>query len=191
MVKLSLDAVSEKVFKKIDRPYKELQIATIVDSMKMFSKVYVGELYIEILFVEGINDSKEEIALLNKTLLEFSNITRIDIGTIDRPPAYPVHAIDFQKLHNIANLFDATLPIHIVSKSHNGVKKYSFSAQEILNTLDKRPLTREDIEALFDEKSLQILENLLKENKIVQKSFGKVEFYIPIENSFKKRLKNS
>ncbi|MBN2782004.1 MAG: radical SAM protein, partial [Campylobacterales bacterium] len=88
-VKLSLDAISENIFKKIDRPHKSIKIENIVDSVKRFSQIYKGKLFIEILFVENINDKDDEIKKLNDALLDIK-CDRIDIGTIDRPPAYDV-----------------------------------------------------------------------------------------------------
>ena len=50
-VKLSLDAVSHDVFKKIDRPDKKIDITKLVQTIISFSKQYKGKLFIEILFV--------------------------------------------------------------------------------------------------------------------------------------------
>ena len=96
-VKLSLDAISPDIFKKIDRPHESIKIAEVVQKVKEFSKVYKGKLFIEILFVYGLNDTKEEIQKLNEVLLDI-NAQRIDLGTIDRPPAYPVVGISYKEL---------------------------------------------------------------------------------------------
>ncbi|MCK4738037.1 MAG: radical SAM protein, partial [Sulfurimonas sp.] len=97
-VKLSLDAISEDVFKKIDRPHVNIDIKNVVQKVIDFSNAYKGKLFIEILFVYGLNDTKEEIAKLNEALLRL-NVTRVDLGTIDRPPAYPVSGISYKELH--------------------------------------------------------------------------------------------
>ncbi|MEK6658861.1 MAG: radical SAM protein, partial [Campylobacterota bacterium] len=61
--------------------------------------------------------------------------------------------------------------------------------EEILNTLDKRPLTAEDINLLFDEESKKRLETLIKESKITKKIVGNLEFFILHENEKRKRIK--
>jgi len=187
-VKLSLDAVSTEVFKKIDRPHESIKIEQIVEKVKEFSKVYRGKLYIEILFVHGLNDTDEEIAKLNAVLQEI-NAARVDIGTIDRPPAYPVEGISYKELHNIALAFDKDLPIHIASRVHAEPNNSYHTKEEILNTLDKRPLTMEDINLLFDEKSKQNLQELLESNAVSIKKVGNLEFYIPHDNLKRKRIK--
>ena len=191
-VKLSLDAATPQTFKKIDRPTKEIKVEHIITAMKHFSKEYQGELYIEILFVKGINDSEKEIKSLNKVLLQLDNITRVDIGTIDRPPAYPVSAVNYNELHDIACKFDASLPIHITSRkeSKKVVAQY-YSKEEIYNTLEKRPLTEDDVGILFDSESQKNLKELLKEGKITTKKRGELLFFLPSKNFFQKRVKNS
>ncbi len=184
-VKLSLDAISEDIFKKIDRPHESIKIENIVDKVIEFSNIYKGKLYIEILFVHKINDTKDEIAKLNKTLLKL-NVTRIDLGTIDRPPAYSVGGISYKELHEASLQFDSTLPIHIASRIHAEPNNSSYTNEEILNTLDKRPLTMDDINLLFNQKSKKRLELLIKESKVVKKSVGNLEFLILHSNEKKK-----
>ncbi len=185
-VKLSLDALSPEIIKKIDRPHKSIKIEEVIKKVQEFSKEYKGKLFIEILFVHGLNDTEEEVAKLNNILLSI-NASRIDLSTIDRPPAYPVVGISYQKLHNLAQLFDKSLPIHIASRQHAEVTPMYYEEEEIINTLDKRPLTQEDIELLFDKTSQEKLQNLLKEKKITTKKIGKLEFYIPSQNFYRKR----
>lgn len=187
-VKLSLDAVSTDIFKKIDRPHHSIELEGIVKSVIEFSHLYRGELFIEILFVHGLNDTEDEVKKLNDILLQIK-AKRIDLGTIDRPPAYPVMGISYKELHDIATLFDAKLPIHIASRQHAEANHSEYSEEEILNTLDKRPLTPEDIEILFDDASKERLEHLKSEGKVLLSSTTGVDFLISSKNSKRKKIK--
>ena len=187
-VKLSLDAVSQDIFKKIDRPHQSIKIDDIVKKVKEFSHLYKGKLFIEILFVHGLNDTKEELQKLNTVLLEI-NAQRVDLGTIDRPPAYPVVGISYKELHQASLAFDSSLPIHIASRIHAEPNNSSYSSDEILNTLDKRPLTREDINLLFDEESKTRLELLINNKKVIKKIVGNLEFFVPYTNIQRKLKK--
>jgi wyosine [tRNA(Phe)-imidazoG37] synthetase (radical SAM superfamily) len=187
-VKLSLDAATPATFKKIDRSAEGIEIEPIMDAIGRFSAVYAGKLFIEILFVKGVNDTPEEIAALD-TALQAIRCERIDIGTIDRPPAYPVEGLSFGELHEISRRFDPALPVHIVSRTHAQAVPGHYSDEEILSTLDKRPLTRDDIDALFDEPSRQRFETLAREGKIAQIERSHVVFYLPIQNLHRKRSK--
>ena len=187
-VKLSLDAVSLDVFKKIDRPHKSIIVEDVVQKVIEFSEVYKGQLFIEILFVHELNDTKEEIKKLNDVLLKI-DAKRIDLGTIDRPPAYPVVGISYKELHEASLEFDRSLPIHIASRIHAEPNNARYTEDEILNTLDKRPLTQDDINLLFDKESKELLNILLKEEKIAIKPVGNLDFFIPTENQARKRKK--
>lgn len=187
-VKLSLDAATPEVFKKIDRPAEGIEIGTIIESITRFSQVFEGKLFIEILFVKGVNDTPSEVEALNCTLLAL-HCERIDIGTIDRPPAYAVQPLSFEELHTISHLFDPLLPIHIVSRTHAHATASSYSDDDILTTLDKRPLTMDDIDALFDADSKKRFENLLHQGKIAQIERSNIIFFVPSENIDRKRSK--
>jgi len=189
-VKLSLDAVTPEVFKKIDRPAEGIVIAEIIEAIQAFSRTYQGDLYLEILFVHGLNDTYEEIAALNDVLQSIP-CKRIDIGTIDRPPAYPVQGLSYSELHAAASRFSANLPIHIASRTHAESCRNSYRQADIINTLDKRPLTMEDMRLLFDEPTLTRLEKLIEKKRIVSDETAGITFYLPAENLHRKRPGNS
>ena len=176
MVKLSLDCSSEKCLHRLDRAHKGISIENIKNGMLEFRKEYKGPLIIETLFVKTLNDKAEEIEGLNKFFLQLRP-DRIDIGTIDRPPAYDVKPLSYEELHSIAHKFDPTLPVYIASRKKIESQPESYSEEEIIQTLSKRPLSPEDIEILFDKKSQKILEKLLIEKKISLTESNGVNFY--------------
>lgn len=188
-VKLSLDAVSPEVFKKIDRPAEGIEIADIIEAVKRFAKQYEGDLYLEILLVRGLNDTDDEIAALNEVLRTIE-CKRIDLGTIDRPPAYPVEGLSYSELHEIASKFDPELPVHIASRTHAESCQSSYSDAEIINTLDKRPLTMEDMQLLFDDATLIRLESLISSGTITADDTTGVTFYRPAKNLDRKRRRH-
>lgn len=187
-VKLSLDAATPEIFKKIDRPAEGITIDAIIENIQRFSKLFNGKLFIEILFVRGVNDTAEETAALNKALMNISS-SRIDIGTVDRPPAYAVQGLEFSELYALSQQFGPALPIHIVSRTHASCTPSHYSSEEILSTLDKRPLTEEDINALFDPESKNRLQTLVHEGKITPIERSNVVFYLPTQNLHRKTPK--
>jgi wyosine [tRNA(Phe)-imidazoG37] synthetase (radical SAM superfamily) len=176
-VKLSLDAASQKVFKKIDRAEKSIHVKSIINELINFSSKYEGELYIEILFVKGINDTLDEIRALSEILLHVTNIKRVDIGTIDRPPAYDVEALSYGELLDISREFDSLLPIHVASRKNIDIKPTHYKKDDIINTLDKRPLSSEDVDLLFDDESKVSLDKLVEDGFVVKYVQDRLEFY--------------
>jgi wyosine [tRNA(Phe)-imidazoG37] synthetase (radical SAM superfamily) len=175
-VKLSLDCATQTCLKKLDRSHKGIDIENIKKGMLAFKKRYSGTLVIEILIVKTLNDKPEEIEALNSYLLKLQP-TRIDIGTIDRPPAFDVKPVSYEALLHISHLFDSTLPVYIAARKKTEMRASSYSDEQILDTLRKRPLTLEDIEALFDAESQKSFNILLKEAKIKSVETNGVKFY--------------
>lgn len=173
-VKLSLDCVSEKCFKKLDRVHKGIEIDKIIDAMVAFKKATKNFFVLEILIVKDLNDKADEIELLYQAIKRI-NPHRVDIGTIDRPPAYKVQPVSFETLEAIANSFKG-VNVNIAYKNRPK-QTNSFSNEEILRLLERRPLTFEDIENLFDEPSQKRLQTLVKDSKISVVDSSGVKFY--------------
>ena len=175
-VKLSLDCVTPECFNKLDRPARSVDLERIIEGIRQFRKIYKGEMVLEILMVKGINTTDEEIEAFNR-ILPTLGADRIDIGTVDRPPAYPIEPLSYKELHAIAQKFDPSLPIRIAGRHKAKEARGNFSDDEILSTLRKRPLTMEDIETLFDDETTIRFRKLLDEGKIETKQAGTLTFY--------------
>ncbi|WP_024954722.1 radical SAM protein [Sulfurospirillum arcachonense] len=175
IVKLSLDCATQRCFNKIDRPLKGLHVEDIVQGIREFRKIYSKELVIEILVVAGINDKEEEFEAL-RTILKEIQPDRIDISTVDRPPAYDVKSVSIPRLKELAGIL-SSLPISLAYKRDYSEEKRDFTKEEILNMIDKRPQSFDDVHISFSTKSIQILEQLVEENFLHVKSVAGVNFY--------------
>lgn len=177
-VKFSLDAISPEVFKKIDRPTKNISLEQILQGIYQFSADFSGELYAEILFVKNINDNLNEIKKMARFLAPM-RLKRLDISSIDRPPAYKVSPIPQEQLEIFARIFrDFKIPTFLPTRTPNTKKEnLNLSQDEILKTLALRPMSKEDIESLWNEESINRLEILHQQGKIKLSKNNEVEFY--------------
>ncbi|RXJ87185.1 radical SAM protein [Arcobacter sp. CECT 8985] len=173
-VKLSLDCVSQKCFKKLDRIHNGIDINKIIESMILFRKETKNIFVLEVLFVKTLNDKEEEIQALYEAIKKI-NPHRVDIGTIDRPPAYKVQPVTFELLEKVANTFKG-INVNIAFKNRPK-QTQSFDETEIISMLKRRPLTKEDIENMFDENSKVILNRLLDESIVSLVDSSGVNFY--------------
>jgi wyosine [tRNA(Phe)-imidazoG37] synthetase (radical SAM superfamily) len=62
----SLDAVSEEVFRRVNRPASGLSIEKVLRGLESFTWSFKGKIYLEVMLVKGMNDSEEEIVKLNQ-----------------------------------------------------------------------------------------------------------------------------
>ncbi len=175
IVKLSLDCVSERCFKRLDRPLKGIEVKSIIEGMKEFRKEYQGDLVVEILLVRGVNNKIEEMEKLRDVLKEISP-NRVDLGTIDRPPSYRVYPVSEEELFRMAEILEG-LCVNVVCKGDYAVTKRDFTKSEILSLLKRRPQTKEDIERQFSEKSKTVLKELLAKGEVVLTNLAGVDFF--------------
>lgn len=163
-VKLSLDSVNEKVFRKIDR--SNIDLSKIIQGIINFSNIYKGELVLECLVLEGINDNKEDFIALNE-ILKNIKASRLDLGTIDRPSDYDVKAVNFEKLRELASLL-TNINVNIISRTINE-KIYD----DLLKTLELRPLSEDEI-SINDK---ELLKELLEKNIVKLAKINDINFY--------------
>ena len=175
-VKLSLDCANAQCLKKLDRASKSIDIENIKRGMLAFKEIYNGALIVEVLFVKNINDDAQNIFGLNEYLLKLQP-SRIDIGSIDRPPAYDVKGLTYDELLKLSKQFDTRLPIYIVSRKITKIKAENYGDDEILTTLANRPLTDEDIAILFDKESQERVKELLNMGKLKKIENEGIFFY--------------
>ncbi len=174
IVKLSLDCASPECYNKLDRVDSSIDTNKMINGIFAFKKVFKHDLILEILFVDKLNNSKKELDDLYDILYDL-NPTRVDIGTIDRPPAYAVNPITYNQLKEIADSF-TSLNISIAHKSKISLNK-SLNQNELINLLDKRPQTLDDIDNLLDDNSKKTFNTLLKNDTIKVKNQAGVDFY--------------
>jgi len=87
-VSLKVDSVDETMWRKINRPHRQLSLPDILDGMLTFQKKYHGELVTESMLVAGLNDTEKNTRQLCNFLLELQPLkSYLSIPT--RPPAEP------------------------------------------------------------------------------------------------------
>jgi|Deesub1362B_J571_1020462.scaffolds.fasta_scaffold02307_5 wyosine [tRNA(Phe)-imidazoG37] synthetase (radical SAM superfamily) len=80
----SLDAARADTFRRINRPFRQLNLEKILFGLKQFRQEYSGQIWLEILLVKGLNDSYEEFEALEKAVKDIRP-DKIQITTVTRP----------------------------------------------------------------------------------------------------------
>lgn len=177
IVKFSLDCFSAQCFKKLDRPNKTLDIEEIKSGIKAFAQTYNGELVAEILVLKDLNDNLEEMKLLANFMREVG-VNRVDLGTLDRPPAYRIQGVDFETLHELCSAFDGLcVSIPVRKEVALEYKTVLRSEGDLLELLKKRPISLDEFSLLFDGE--QICKKMLKDEKIIIKKVANMRFFAP------------
>ncbi len=100
MVMASLDAISDEVFYKINRPLPGTYIEYVLIGLKKLVKISKGKIIIEIMLVKGVNDIPDELTKLSQAVKDI-NPHGVFLNTVDRPPAENVMGLTSEKLDEI------------------------------------------------------------------------------------------
>jgi len=143
----SLDAATDKVFRKINRPYPRLNTITMIDGLVRFRQEYPGQLWLEVFILPGLNDTTAELTAL-KQAIERIAPDRIQLNTLDRPGTVNnIRAADRGELERVLdfwNLKNAEIIAHAPErKKLASYRKDSEAA--ILEIIARRPCTLEDL----------------------------------------------
>jgi len=148
----SLDAVSENVFQKINRPASGINISEIINGLIDFRKEFSGKIWLEIFIITDINDTDEEIKKLHAVLNKI-NPDLIQLNSLDRPGTENwVVPADEETLEKFKKKF-ADLPVVTISNYQNREKIGSYNLKiedAILSTISRRPCTAEDLSEILD-----------------------------------------
>lgn len=173
----SLDAALSGVFKKVNLPHKDLEIDKIIDGLFKFKKEFKGQVWLEILFVEGVNDSEENLNALIEAVNRISPDI-VQIGTVDRPPAYSsAHKVNDEKMMDIYTYLSAHLKMKvdiIGSFNKENDKFYDNIERSIIKMVNIRPCSKDELKSIFnlnDESIKETLDKLIGEEKIYTEEF--------------------
>ncbi|EAH8788773.1 radical SAM protein [Campylobacter jejuni] len=174
VVKFSLDSAIPKTFYRIDRALKNIDLEKMIEKMAEFKTQFKGDLVMEILVVKDLNDNEEEFVALNQALAKIAPL-RVDLSTIDRPPAYAVKKVSEERLLELSKLITST-PV-LLPKRHYEGEKLNFNEEELLKMLHLRSQSEIDIENKLDNASQVLLDKLIKEEKVKILNLAGVKFY--------------
>ena len=184
IVSPSLDAVSVDVFEKVDRPNPKLRIDTIINGIKMFRQEYKGRMWIEILFVKGMNDHDEEIFKMKQVLDEIQP-ERIHLNTVIRPPAYAIaQPVEEGRLKEIQKILGWRSEIIGIFKETQKTQEHNIDGQTILALLKRRAMTVAQMTESLDirqENIIASLQKLDREKNIKSFIFNGEEYYQAVQ----------
>jgi len=141
----SLDAVSSRVFERINRPHRSISVEKVIEGMVEFRRIYKGQIWLEILFCKGVNDTPEELQKMKKAIDRIQP-DRIHLNTVVRPPSEPwAIPLGRREIEGIRVFFGAKASIISEFDRHPISVVESDVAEGILKILRRRPLSLKDL----------------------------------------------
>lgn len=191
-VSLKIDAVAEKVWRKVNRPHKELRLSTILEGVTAFANRFSGKLVTETMLVGGVNDQVEDLCGLADFLGRLDpQAAYLSIPT--RPPAVGWVRCPDEAILNRA--------FQIVSEKVRSVEyligyegdAFAYSGdieEDLLSVTAVHPMREEAVESLLFRAaaSREVVEKLLASGDLLKTIYNGHAFYV---RNFRKRIKAS
>lgn len=178
----SLDSARDDSFRRIDRPAACVNLPEIILGLGTFCREFSGQVWLEVLLVKNINDSKDDI----KALQEAINVIKPDrtqLNTVARPPLEPfARPLTEEELNNIAGQLPGHVEIIARFAKKDRKNPRLPNPDEILAMLVRRPCTISDIsEALNLETkaTCQLMDKLIAKGEVITMSHQGKTYYQP------------
>lgn len=178
----SLDAATQKGFKKINIPAKGLTIDKYIQGLVDFKKEFKGTVWLEVFILPGYNDSIQELTGLKKAIQRMKP-DRVQLNTLDRPGMMQnLKAATFEELSRIVDFWQMN-NVEIIAKAPERKKLSAYRTDvesAILGTIDRRPCTVDDLAQILGTHVNEInkyLDTLENDGKIVSTRRDRGVFY--------------
>ena len=166
----SIDAASETIFKKINRPCKHITVNKIIKGLICLRKEYKGKIWLEVMLIKNLNDNANEIRNL-KRAISLIEPDRIQLNLPTRAKHQKIRLPKPSKLKALKKIFGNNTDIVNSFYSKKQTKTKAHHEKDIWNFLKRRPATIGDLKNSFNLNYSQInrhLKILLKTNKIAK-----------------------
>ncbi len=142
----SLDAVTEAVFRSLNRPHPSLDLSLILEGLKAFRKDYRGQFHLEVMLVSGFNDHPDELKKM-RPLIDLMHPDQVELNTVVRPPADPCcRGLSAAEMEAVRQFFPAGSTELIGRyKGFRGMERDLNTDQRIMDMVLRRPCTVEEM----------------------------------------------
>lgn len=149
----SLDAATERTFRRIDRPFPGLNIEEYIQGMADFCREFPGTIWLEVMILPGYNDNPKDLARLKEAVVRI-NPHLVQLNTLDRPGTVEtLRAAPEALLRSIAEEWSPLVPTTLITTpaTRATIPGYQESKEQIiLSTLARRPCTLRDLQSMLN-----------------------------------------
>ena len=188
LIKISLDACNERVFKKINKPHHSITFDNIINGINLLLQSFNGRIWLEIMLLKNVNDDLSAFSEFKKILNEnniLDRIEKIHINTPVRPSGFKEVFIpssgDIEILKNTlgkkAEIINQITENDFLS---NYYKQNKEIYEKIVELAKRRPATIKDFShslGMNINEIIKCIRLLLKDNKIKYKIYRNTRYY--------------
>lgn len=181
-VSIKVDTVNQALWKKVNKPHKDLNHNAILQGIREFSKNFKGTLVTESMLLKDVNDSEEELEALAQFLHELNpEISYIAIPT--RPPAfeetYPADETAVTLAYDIFTRYNLNAEL-LTGYEGNAFASSGNFTDDILSITAVHPMREEAVLELLHKTNgnINLLNGLIKNLMIKKLKFNDHTYYL-------------
>ncbi|MBN2229054.1 MAG: radical SAM protein [Candidatus Thorarchaeota archaeon] len=183
LVSLKIDAVSERIWRRIDRPHEHLSLERILEGIIEFSEQYDGTLITETMLMDGIDysDEKDKIA----EFLSGLNIKRAYVAIPTRPPAENwVRPANEMVLNQVYQSFSDRLGSdrveYLIGYEGNAFSSTGNLEEDLLSITSVHPMRKDALERLIEKTnaSWKNVDLLLHDGRLIELGYQGEMYYM-------------
>ena len=155
----TFDAYDEASFKRINRPHGSINYRKTREGLKLFSEEFTGQLWLELMIMDGVNDDDESLREYAEALKEF-RYDRLYINTPARPPAEPdIKTVNHDRMEHAVNILGGISIELLVSQDFHSEIEDDYQA--ILSIIKRHPMNQFEIEGFLKARGMSNCDQLL------------------------------
>jgi wyosine [tRNA(Phe)-imidazoG37] synthetase (radical SAM superfamily) len=181
-VSCKIDSISEKVWRRINRPQRTLKPEAIWAGMLEFADGYSGTLVTETMLVKGINDSAESFREIAKFLNHLQPV-KAYLAVPTRPPAERwVRPPEGNAINEAFQIFNEK-PFQVEYLIGYEGDAFAFTGdvqQDLLSIMAVHPMREQAVSAFLEKagKDWAIIRRMISNDSIIETAYGGEKFYI-------------
>jgi len=181
-VSLKIDSLSEKVWRKINRPHGILKLSEILKGMIAFARKYTGELVTETMLLDGFNDGEQAIGDVADFLTRL-NPARAYLSIPHRPPAEKrVHPPGETNVNRAYHLFSQKLDAveYLIGYEGNAFAFTGDVEADLLSITSVHPMRKEAVGELLRKGKMDwdVVHRLIRHKRIAQMNYKGQTYYM-------------
>jgi len=181
-ISLKVDAVTQGIWRKINRPYKDLNLNKILKGISEFANSFNGEFTTETMLIQNINDNNDELKKV-ATFISGLKPKKSYISIPTRPPAENwVKPVTENTINLAYQLFkDKSIVVEYLIGYEGNAFAFSGNIEEdLLSITSVHPMREEAVNKFLKKANgdWNVIEKLIAEDKLVETHYKDNKFYI-------------
>ncbi len=181
-VSLKVDTVDQRIWRRINRPHRSLQLEEILQGIRDFSDSFSGTLATETMLLQDVNDATEQQTMVAKFIGSISS-DKSYLSIPTRPPAETwVKPAQEEKLNNAFQIFtgQGINVEYLIGYEGNSFASTGDIIEDLLGIMSVHPLREDGLKSVLlkAHASWDLITVLLGQKKIIQTEYNGKKFFM-------------